>query len=159
MSAALVLARVAATAGAVEALWAAIDGEFLALVRWDPQVRVLTFPAADPLLGIKVCVVAGCEQGRGKRNGLCPTCNERWTDAGCPDVEQFAASPRIYGRTNDIGPCAVPGCQRPWNSSGTKLCNAHRTQRKTRGLTNRPVAEFLARPDVVALASLSASLG
>ena len=153
MSTALALVRAEATPGAVEALWAAIDSEFLALVGWDPQLRVLTFPAGDPLLGIKLCVVAGCEQSRGKRNGLCPTCNERWAEAGCPDVKAFAAIPRVYGRTNDIGPCAVPGCQRPWNSSGTRLCNVHRTQRKTRGLANRPLAEFLARPDVVALAS------
>lgn len=153
MSAALALVRPETPPGAAEALWSAIDGEFLALVGWDPEIRVLTFPAADPLLGIKVCVVAGCEQGRGKRNGLCPTCNERWAQAGYPEVEEFAAIPRIYGRTNDVGPCAVPGCQRPWNSSVLQLCNAHRTQRKTRGLTNRPLEEFLARTDVVALAS------
>ena len=153
MSAALALVRPETAPDAAEALWSAIDGGFLALVGWDPQVRVLTFPAADPLLGIKVCVVDGCEQGRGKRNGLCPTCNERWAEAGSPEVEAFAAIPRVYGRTNDIGPCVVPGCQRPWTGSVARLCNAHQTQRRTRRLTDRPLEVFLARPDVVALAS------
>ncbi|GAA3783072.1 hypothetical protein GCM10022225_84150 [Plantactinospora mayteni] len=117
MSPALAVVRPETAPGAADALWSAIDEDFLTLVGWDPQIRVLTFPPANPLLGIKVCVVAGCEQGRGRRNGLCPTCNERWAEAGSPDVEEFAAVPRIYGRTNDIGPCAVPGCQRPWTSS------------------------------------------
>lgn len=132
-------------------LWSRVGQDFLSLVRWDPNVRVLTFPASDPLLGIRFCIVTGCEQMRGKSTGLCPTCDARWHQAGSPSLEEFVATPRIYGRTNDVGACAVTGCGRPWCSSAAGLCNAHYMQRKSVG--SPPLNDFLSRSDVVALAS------
>jgi hypothetical protein len=136
---------------AADRIWSAIDPEFLSLVRWDPDVRVLTFPAADPLLGIKVCAVAGCKQVRSKATGLCPTCDARWQETDRPPLAEFTATPRIYGRTNDIGGCAVPECRRPWRSSTVGLCNAHQLQRKHLG--SMPLEDFLTHPQVVALPS------
>lgn len=139
-----------------DGLWSAIDPQFLTLVAWEPGLRVLTFPQSDPLLGIKICVVAGCEQAMGKRNGLCPTCSERWSLAGRPELEAFVSVPRVYARTTDPGPCSVAGCARPWSSSRTQLCHAHHSQRKSHGLASLPVEVFLARPDVVPLPSMGA---
>ncbi|MEV7122613.1 hypothetical protein [Kitasatospora griseola] len=42
------------------ALWAAVEQEFLELLGWDPEVRVLHFPQEHPQMGVPVCINPGC---------------------------------------------------------------------------------------------------
>jgi integrase len=118
-------------------LTAAADQEFLALLSWDPEVAVLVFPQSHPLLGWTACQVTGCSQRAFRnRSGLCPGCAGRWRRDGKTSLEDFLLVVKPVGLSRgDAGRCAVKGCPRPWCTARSRLCNAHNSQRKYRGLS------------------------
>ncbi|MFC8785265.1 hypothetical protein ACFTWR_16645 [Streptomyces nigra] len=49
-------------AGTTSALRAAVDQEFLDLLGWSDEARILFFPYDHHLLGVPMCRVKGCSQ-------------------------------------------------------------------------------------------------
>ena len=133
----------------IAGLWRAIESDFLTLMSWQPEMRVLTFPRSHPLLGVRVCVVLGCEETRSKTTGLCPTCDARWQQADRPVLDEFIAVRRVYLRSNESVPCSVPGCELPGKGWTSKLCHAHYQQRLH--VVRLPLELFLRHPAVVPL--------
>jgi integrase len=131
--------------------WAAIDDKFLAVVGWDPDWRVVTFPLDHPLLGQKVCRIPGCHNPGRQRNGFCRGCEGRLAHTPGVSLAEFAAMPKPIRRCIGLVPCAVGGCRRSAKSTRAKLCNAHEYQRASMFCLS--LEEFLARPEVVPLAS------
>lgn len=131
------------------ALWERVDPQFLAVLGWDPEMRVLTFPQAHPLLGWPVCSVAECGKIRKDSGGLCASCARNWQLEGEPALPEFVQRPRTRRRCVGVGRCAVRGCERPWVTGGIALCSTHRYQRVT--VFKVSPEEFLAHPDVVPL--------
>ncbi|WP_245745919.1 tyrosine-type recombinase/integrase [Nocardia altamirensis] len=132
-------------------LWAAITSEFLQLVNWSAQRRVLSFPQGHPVLGWRLCSVANCD---GRAKGLatfCPSCWVRWKECDQPPVAEFIAIERIRLRQMQVGNCTVPQCQRPWKTSTLALCTTHIWQRDN--IFKLSLSEFVAHPDVVGLPS------
>ncbi|MFI5783747.1 site-specific integrase [Nocardia sp. NPDC051570] len=128
-------------------LWAEIPDEFLAVLGWSPDHRVITFPQDHPLLGWKVCEVTNCDMPASGVKRLCGTCQKRWSAAGEPSIERFTVVARPQHRDLHVGNCVVRHCQRPWRTAKQGLCHAHLRQRKR--LTPRPTLDaFLARSDV-----------
>lgn len=131
-------------------LWASIGPEFLELMGWSADRRVLYFPQQHPLLGRTGCIVSGCGVAAKNRNGMCSACVRRWTAAGKPPATEFTKTPRRWVASGR-GRCAVPRCQRPWTSGNELLCRSHHHQR-TQTL-KASMAEFLTYPGVIALAA------
>ena len=138
-------------AGDAAVLAAALDPDFLAEAGWDPQTRVLSMPAAHPLLGRRACRTRGCEAtAHGSRNsGLCHQCSSRlardgWTPEEIRSAEEL---PPLPARADG---CLVDGCQRmsPGGRQGqrTGLCQAH--SRRFRRVPGARIEEFLADPRV-----------
>ena len=134
-------------------LRALIDPGFLTLMGWDTEAKILIFPPGHPVLGYAACKVDWCVRSTYAGHGLCTGCHLRWKGAGQP-VEVFltdAARHPLRVTGTDIGPCAVPGCPRPWKSGRVRLCSTHDYQQKN---THRlPLEEFLAHPQVRPLPS------
>jgi integrase len=134
-----------------------LDLAFLAEAGWDPARRVLSLPAAHPLLGRKVCRAGGCPatvHGT-KAGGLCWSCFARLRRAGL-STEEITASPQVPAAPPRTAGCLVPGCERmsPGGRQGqrTGLCQAHsRRFRRKPGMT---MQRFLADPRVRPLAAL-----
>ena len=126
-----------------------MTAEFLALMSWNPEVRVLSFPQDHPVLGWTPCLVRDCGKSVSQRGGLCIPCAQRHAASGVP-LEEFTAQTKGYGPATGVGNCGVAGCARPWVTSGAALCQAHAGRRRTLGLT---LPEFLAHPNVVGLPS------
>ncbi|MFI6994679.1 hypothetical protein [Nonomuraea wenchangensis] len=151
MTAVLETARVEAPASGEETaslLWSVIEPTFLTLMRWDPQVRVLTFPQDHPVLGWKVCEVRSCRQPA-IYSQMCSGCERRWRRGNLPLQEFLAADKPLWSGIGE-SPCRVPECERPWKTSTQPICNAHLLQYKKLGL---PLEVFLLHPDVVGYAS------
>jgi integrase len=130
-------------------LWSAIEPEFLALLDWDPAVKILSLPQDHPLLGWKVCVVQECHKAARPTGDLCSTCHKRWTATHELSWEEFLSTAKPHRRSIHLGQCSVPRCPRPRQSSRQPLCSAHLYQQKT-GL-RLPLTAFLRHPDVVPL--------
>jgi integrase len=130
------------------AIWAAIDPEFVALLGWDPAVKILTFPQEHPLLGWKACVVEGCDKIGRTSKQLCAACHNRWQNTKEVPWEEFLATARRHWRSIGAGRCSVPQCFRPWKSARLPLCGTHYAQH---GALALPLTAFLAHPEVVAL--------
>ena len=132
-------------------LAAALDRDFLAGAGWDPEIRVLSMPAAHPLLGRRLCRTGGCTAtAHGSGNGgLCYQCSSRLARAGwTPEEIRLAEElPPLPARA---GGCLVPGCQRmsPGGRQGqrTGLCQAH--SRRLRRVPGTRIEDFLADPRV-----------
>jgi integrase len=132
-------------------LAAALDPDFLAEAGWDPVSRVLSMPAAHPLLGRQVCRAGGCTAtAHGSGNGgLCYQCSSRLARAGWTPEEICSAGelPPLPARADG---CLVPGCQRmsPGGRQGqrTGLCQAH--SRRFRRVPGTTIEDFLAGPRV-----------
>jgi integrase len=134
------------------------DPVFLAEAGWDPAARVLSLPAAHPLLGRVLCRAGGCPAtAHAATPGLCWSCFARLRRAG-RSVEQIAASPRVPGPPPRPPGCLVPGCERmsPGGRQGqrTGLCVAH--SRRFRRMLGMTIARFLADPAVRPLPALGA---
>lgn len=132
-------------------LWALTSRDFLTLVGWTAETRVIIFPRLHPVLGGKECSVDQCDMAvKNRQTGLCAYCGFRWRHAGSPVLEDFTAIPRPPERAA-YGPCDVPECERPRRSNNFRLCSSHLyLQTKTLAV---PINEFLARNDLVPLAS------
>jgi hypothetical protein len=135
----------------VARLWDAVDQGFLAMMGWNPDRQVVSFPQDHPLLGWKACRVSSCPNWARSGNGFCVRCERRW--AGTPGVSlaEFAAMPKPFSRCIGVVPCAVGGCQRPAVTTRIRLCGAHEYQQRRAACLS--LEEFLAHPDVVPLAS------
>jgi hypothetical protein len=133
-------------------LWAGIGSDILALLAWDPEVRVLSFPSDHQLLGWPVCLVDNCTKPSFNTSQLCSGCTNRWKKYGDGmPVEEFAATAKRHWRSIGVQACTVPGCQRPWKTSRKPLCVAHYYQQQQ--ALRLPVEEFVQDPRVVALPS------
>jgi integrase len=132
-------------------LAAALDRDFLAGAGWDPEIRVLSLPAAHPLLGRRLCRTGGCTATAhgGGTGGLCYQCWSRLARAGWTPEEIRSAEelPPLPDRADG---CLVPGCQRmsPGGRQGqrTGLCQAH--SRRFRRVPGAGIEDFLADPRV-----------
>jgi integrase len=144
-------------AGDAMLLAAALDRDFLAGAGWDPETRVLSMPAAHPLLGRRLCRTDGCTAtAHGSGNGgLCYQCSSRLARAGwTPEEVRLAEElPPLPARADG---CLVPGCQRmsPGGRQGqrTGLCQAH--SRRFRRVPGTRIEDFLADPRVRPLPAL-----
>ncbi|MFI0906067.1 tyrosine-type recombinase/integrase [Streptomyces sioyaensis] len=128
-------------------LMAMVEPEFLSVLGWSPQVRLLFLPYDHPLLGMPVCLVSGCSLPSVAK-GLCSGCYQWWKQQGEPPMEGFTAEGRVQRRQIGVQDCSVARCERPVYSSRTPLCVAHRDQLHRRELS---LAQFLALDDVVPL--------
>ncbi len=129
----------------------AVDQEFLAVMGWNPDRQVVSFPQDHPLLGWKKCLISSCPNWARTGNGFCVRCERRWVGTAGVSLAEFAAMPKPAHRCVGVVPCAVGGCQRPAVTTRIRLCTAHEYQR--RHVAWLPWEEFLAHPDVVPLAS------
>lgn len=134
----------------VARLWDAVDQEFLAVMGWNPDRQVASFPQDHPLLGLRACRVSGCLSWARWRSGLCVSCEHRWAGTTGVSLAEFAAIPKLLSRCIGVVSCAVGGCQRPAVTTRIRLCTSHEYQQRRLCL---PSEEFLAHPDVVPLAS------
>jgi hypothetical protein len=113
--------------GTAARLASLLDPEFLAGAGWDPVSRVLSPPAAHPLLGRPVCRAPGCRTTCFERTGVCLECRRRLAAHGLA-LDQLAALPHPRGHAwmdPGDGACAVAGCPRPWVNARRPLCRAH----------------------------------
>lgn len=123
-----------------------IPADFLAEIGWDEERQVLFMPMDHPLLGWKACKVTGCGMPTRGRTHLCLPCERELAVSG-QDEAAILASQRVT-RRRGIGRCLV-GCQRPWKSSLTPLCEAHLHRRKR--TPDLSLEEFLADPSLTPL--------
>ncbi|MCX4405913.1 MULTISPECIES: site-specific integrase [unclassified Streptomyces] len=127
-----------------------ISPEFLQLMGWDPQVRLLFIPRDHPQFSGPECLVTGCNKMvyYAFQQGLCVGCMRRWETSG-RSIEEFAGTAKRIWRAIGEVPCTVPQCARPSNGLSTPLCAAHLHQQKR--IYKIPVEEFVQHPDVVPL--------
>ncbi|MEU5193859.1 site-specific integrase [Streptomyces scabiei] len=104
----------------------ALDADFLNLVSWDWNVRVVRYPKSHPVLGMPDCEIPGCTKGAPLGEPVCIGCRNRWQQSGM-SFEDFAAVPRpgTYHRSDGQTLCRVPGCQRPPRLVTHGLCTTH----------------------------------
>ena len=119
---------------ATDRLAAAIDYRLLAAAGRDPATRALAPDRDHPLLGYRVCRVAGCELEAPGPSGLCSGCRERFAQAGGTGIEAFCQSGP--GRTNRSRDrlclvCRAPGFERPVGTND--LCSSCDGLRRRRG--------------------------
>ncbi|MEU2840917.1 hypothetical protein ABZ776_28125 [Streptomyces sp. NPDC007076] len=134
-------------------LWAAVDPDFLALLSWEPRMRVLYFPHDHLYLGVKACIVAGCYRASTCTCGLCSGCRSRWKRQwqGLSPEEFAASSAAQAGRYLGIENWVITGCPRPWKGARVRLCAAHHYQRTV--TLKLAMEDFILHPDVRALES------
>ena len=108
----------------------ALDPDFLKLLRWDWDQRVVFFPSDHPVLGMPDCQVEGCGKGMFS-SGLCCGCHARWKRSRTgQSIEDFVRTAKRTWRSIGQESCRVPNCGRPWSTRNTALCNAHLFQQK-----------------------------
>ncbi|MGW2137651.1 tyrosine-type recombinase/integrase [Streptomyces sp. NPDC001773] len=123
----------------------ALDPEFLRIVRWDWELRVIFYPKDHPVLGMPDCCVNGCSRGVRFERKMCMGCERAWKQSG-QSLEDFAkmAKPRMLGMRQEM--CRVPRCGRPAKSARSALCDPHHRQRVD--TLKLPVEDFLRHPAV-----------
>ena len=136
-------------------LWAVIQPEFLAVIAWDHERKIVTFPQEHPRLGWSACVVRECTKVTTLSSKLCPTCTRRWAAAGGQPLEEFVAVAKREWRAIGIGDCAVADCLRPWKTSFAKLCHTHEFQRAK---AHQPLTEFLTTPGLIGFSAFDLCL-
>jgi len=104
----------------------ALDADFLNLVSWDWDVRVVRYPKSHPVLGMPDCEFPGCTKGTPLGEPVCVGCINRWQRSGMT-FEEFIASPRqgTYHRSDGQTLCRVRDCQRPPRLVTHGLCTTH----------------------------------
>lgn len=142
-----VLAGVALT-GAAARLAGLLERGFLLEAGWDPVLRVLSLPAAHPLLGRTLCRVGGCSTTvHGRTGGVCWHCFTRLREQGLSGP-QIAALPQLPPLpTRRPAGCAVPGCHRYRGRHCARRisvgCAAKRVSRWSSSLPTRGCARCL----------------
>ena len=101
--------------------------KLIATVRPEFRVDLFVPDPKDPILGLKTCLVDGCDRSTyasHSEHGMCSRHAERWRMAGRPDLAMFAADagPALTGRS-EPGRCTAPGCRYGVNALG--LCQRH----------------------------------
>lgn len=123
-----------------------LEAGFLLETGWDPAARVLSLPAAHPLLGRTLCRIRGCETTvHGGTGGVCWHCFTRLRREGL-SLDQIAGSPDLPPLPVRPKGCAVPNCQRMSPAPRSTLCEPHR--RRFRRKPGACLEQFLADPDV-----------
>jgi len=114
-------------AGLLEKLMGAVRPEF--------RVDVYVPDPHDPVLGVRLCRVPGCDRSV-SQNGLCSSHARRWRRGGRGDLTEFTADPGPppHGRS-EPGGCTVRGCR--YGISGFGLCMRHRGQWTRAGQPDR----------------------
>ncbi|MGH8297064.1 MAG: hypothetical protein ACRETZ_16445, partial [Steroidobacteraceae bacterium] len=132
-----------------ERIAALLDDAFLTEMGFDFDGCVLTPPENHRLIIRPVCKVAGCSTTATVAGKICGSCQRRLEAAGLGDdqVGLLAPPPRA---SRSPGKCGVGGCQREQAPGAAGLCGAHLDQQQALGVA---AADFLMRPDVLALAS------
>jgi hypothetical protein len=103
-----------------------LEAGFLLEAGWDPAARVLSLPAAHPLLGRTLCRVRGCETTvHGGTGGVCWHCFTRLRREGL-SLDQIAGSLDLPSLPVRPDGCAVPNCQRMSPAPRSTLCEPHR---------------------------------
>lgn len=128
----------------------ALDPEFLRIVRWDWDLRVIFYPKEHPVLGMPDCCVNGCTRGVRFDRKMCTGCERAWELSG-QSVEDFAkvAKARMLGMRQEM--CRVSGCGRPAKSVRSALCDPHHRQRVDS--LKLSMEDFLRHPAVIPRAS------
>ncbi|WP_220137614.1 tyrosine-type recombinase/integrase [Streptomyces himalayensis] len=131
----------------------AISSDFLKLMQWDPQVRLLFTPRDHPQFSAPDCLVEGCDKMvyYAYQQGLCVGCNIRWKASG-QSIEEFAATAKRLWRAIGEISCDVPRCARPGAGRNRPLCVRHLQQQQR--IYKIPIEEFVRHPDVVPLEAL-----
>lgn len=123
-------------------LWSAISPDFLELVGWSPERRVIVFPETHPQLGWRRCAVVNCGDRVHSTQGLCTSCLLRWKKSDRPELAGFLKLERVWIRALVPGRCAVLGCELPWNGATEALCRAHdRTMRRRKITATELIAD------------------
>ncbi|WP_030767149.1 MULTISPECIES: tyrosine-type recombinase/integrase [unclassified Streptomyces] len=125
----------------------AISAEFLELMGWDPQLRVLFVPREHPQFSAPECLVEGCTKMvyYEFQQGLCSGCMKRWEGSG-QDIEEFTATTKRLWRAIGEVSCEVPECARPGRGRNAPLCSAHLHQQSK--IYRIPIEEFVRHPEV-----------
>jgi len=122
------------TASPADRLTAAIDYPLLVGAGWDPATRTLAPDREHPLLGYRVCRVAGCQWEAWDPGGLCTGCRDRFRVGGGADVEVFCeqgAPRRNRSRDRRCLVCRMPGFERPVGTNDLCLsCDGQRRHRR-----------------------------
>lgn len=127
----------------------ALDEDFLVVLGWDWERRVITWPRQHPVIGLPDCPVPGCPLAiTVSTRPMCGGCLERWRGCSLP-LEEFLLVPKQTSRGVGQGPCVVAGCGRPRVTVAGQLCSAHHVQHTSTGLRALSLEEFLAHPSVV----------
>ncbi|WP_327731343.1 hypothetical protein OG250_42565 [Streptomyces sp. NBC_00487] len=61
-----------AAAARTQELIEALDSEFLELISWDWELRILHYPLDNPVIGMPECQVRGCDKGYESRARCAP---------------------------------------------------------------------------------------
>ncbi|MDQ0784664.1 hypothetical protein [Streptomyces sp. B3I8] len=134
---------------------AALDTDFLTLVSWDWNLRVVRYPMSHPVLGMPDCLVPGCVKGTPVSEPVCASCMNRWRRSGSElSLEEFTARGRADSPFRSIGQkfCEVPGCERPRRTVAVRVCPAHQYHwSRSSDLT---LEDFLKRPNLRPLSSI-----
>jgi site-specific recombinase XerD len=98
-------------------------GKLVAAVRPQFRADLIDIDPGDPVFGGPACRVPGCLR-IGRTRGLCLGHHNRWSAAGKPDVQQFAAAttPLMRGHVA-LPPCRVADCRYGRRRGG--LCSRH----------------------------------
>jgi hypothetical protein len=87
-----------------------------------------------PLLGYRVCRVAGCDSEAWDRSGLCGGCRSRFEASQGAGIEAFAAlgaRPKNRSRDRRCQVCRIPGFERPVGTNDLCLsCDGLRRRRR-----------------------------
>lgn len=127
---------------------AMIDAGFLAEMGWDPDRLVLAPPPGHRLVVRPVCRIEDCTNTAPSRRSICAACGRRLSAAGLADDQaELPGGARRPRRLPAL--CLVARCGRERASGPAALCRTHADQCDALGV---PTAEFVGRPDVVALA-------
>ncbi|WP_199840247.1 hypothetical protein [Streptomyces viridochromogenes] len=137
----------------LEEILSALDNDFLALLGWDWERRVITWPRQHPVIGLPDCPVPGCPLAiTVLTRPMCAGCIERWRRTGLL-LEEFLLVPKETSRGVGQGPCRVGSCERPRVTVAGQLCLAHHSQHTKTGLIALTLEEFLVHPRVTGYAS------
>ena len=135
----------------------AIDYGLLISVGWDPATKTLAPDRQHPLLGYRVCRVAGCESEAWDRSGLCGGCRSRFEASEEAGIEAFAAlgaRPKNRSRDRRCQVCRIPGFERPVGTNDLCLsCDGLRRRRR------QSVAAYVSGDDRYPLARPRPGLG
>ncbi|WP_371666793.1 hypothetical protein OG985_03745 [Streptomyces sp. NBC_00289] len=103
----------------------AMDEDFLVLLGWDWNRRVVTWPRQHPVIGLPDCPVPGCPLAiTVLTRPMCGGCMLRWSKSDLP-LEEFVLVTKAESRGVGQVPCAVQGCERP--ASPLPACCVTRT--------------------------------